>query len=103
VSNVATRILIRTYKFRITNKNSSPIRQFGFPEPLIPICGNLELRGTQFEKHRSICPEIQKCWPNLIEELGAITFPIIVSAVPVDALHIEQAAPRLLLLLYNAI
>ena len=56
----ATRILIRTYQFRITNKNSSAIRQFGLPEPLTPLCGNLELRVTKFEKHSSMCPKLQE-------------------------------------------
>ena len=69
VSNVATRILIHTYKFRITNKNYSAIRQFGLPEPVTPLCGNLELRGIQYEKHRSMCPELQEMLTEFTEEL----------------------------------
>jgi hypothetical protein len=32
--------------------NSAAITHFRLLEPLSPLCGNLEFRGTHFEKHR---------------------------------------------------
>jgi len=32
--------------------NSAAITHFSLSEPLTPLCGTLEFRGTHFEKHR---------------------------------------------------
>ena len=47
VSDVATPISIRTYKFRAANKILPPSRTFVSRNPLTPLC------GTQFQKQRS--------------------------------------------------
>jgi hypothetical protein len=52
VSNVATRILIRTYKFSTANRTLPPLCTFS--EPLTPFCRTLGFLRTQFEKHCSI-------------------------------------------------